>query len=124
MTVAVRQLPEVRTLEDISSLPLDRNLRRHELGQFLTPHPVADFMASLFETHWPELDLLDAGAGGGALSAALVRRLCASHHQPKRICITAYELDETLIESLQATLQNCQRVCERAGIQFSATVLN
>ena len=111
-------------MENISSLTLDRNIRRHELGQFLTPHSVADFMASLFETRWPELDLLDAGAGDGALSAALVRRLCASHHQPKRISITAYELDEALIESLHATLQDCQRECERAGIQFSATVLN
>lgn len=45
--------------------------RRHVLGQFLTPNPVADFMASLFETPWRELNLLDVGTGGGALSAAL-----------------------------------------------------
>ncbi len=98
--------------------------RRHELGQFLTPHPVADFMASLFQTRWQELDLLDAGAGSGALSAALVRRLCASRYKPKRIFVTTCELDEALIESLHATLHGCQQECERAGIQFSATVLN
>ena len=98
--------------------------RRHELGQFFTPQPVANFMASLFETHWQELDLLDAGAGSGALSAALVRRLYVSRNRPKRISITAYELDEAMIESLSATMRDCQRECERVGIQFSATVLN
>lgn len=100
--------------------------RRHELGQFFTPQPVAECMASLFEVDWQELNLLDAGAGEGALSAALVRRLCASSriHKPKRISITAYELDKEVIESLQATLCNCQRDCERADIQFSAHVYN
>ena len=81
-------------------------------------------MASLFEARWQELDLLDAGAGDGALSAALVRRLCASCQRPKRISVTAYELDETLIKPLHARLRGCQQECERAGIQFSATVLN
>jgi hypothetical protein len=37
--------------------------KQHELGQFLTPNPVAEFMASLFEIHRSEVHLLDAGAG-------------------------------------------------------------
>ncbi len=98
--------------------------RRHELGQFLTPNPVADFMASLFESRWQEWNLLDAGAGSGALSAMLVRRLCASRHKPKGILITACELDDALIKPLHTTLHDCERECERAGIRFSATVLN
>ncbi len=118
MTIAMKQLEDERTFATPGQD------RRHELGQFLTPHPVADFMASLFEARMQELDLLDAGAGDGALSAALLRRLCASHHRPKRITITAYELDEALIESLHATLHGCQQECERLGIEFSATVLN
>ncbi len=118
MTVATKQFEN-----EPMFVPPSQN-RRHELGQFLTPHPVADFMASLFETRWQELNLLDAGAGDGALSAALVRRLGISRHKPKRISVTAYELDKTLIESLHATLRDCQQVCERSGIQFSATVFN
>ena len=35
--------------------------KQHELGQFLTPNPVAEFMASLFEIHRSEMHLLDAG---------------------------------------------------------------
>ena len=41
--------------------------KQHELGQFLTPNPVAEFMASLFEIPRSEVYLLDAGAGAGAL---------------------------------------------------------
>src|ERR1035441_4136980 len=118
MTVATRKLEPERTF----GVPYQD--RRHELGQFFTPHPVADFMSSLFEAHWQELDLLDAGAGDGALTAALVRRLCTSRHRPRRVSVTACELDEALIEPLHVMLHGCQQECERAGIQFSVTVLN
>jgi len=104
-----------------SSADLDK---QHELGQFLTPNPVAEFMASLFEIHQREVHLLDAGAGAGALSAALIGRLCREPRKPKRISITAYEIDAAQIEPLRARLDGCRRECERAGISFSATVLN
>jgi predicted RNA methylase len=65
MTIAAKQSEDQRTSITTS------DDRRHELGQFLTPDPVADFMASLFESRWQEWNLLDAGAGSGALSAAL-----------------------------------------------------
>lgn len=98
--------------------------KQHELGQFLTPNPVAEFMASLFEIHRSEVRLLDAGAGAGALSAALVGRWCHEARKPKRISLTAYEVDSAQIEPLRARLDGCRRECERAGIAFSATVLN
>lgn len=98
--------------------------KQHELGQFLTPNTVAEFMASLFEIHRSEVRMLDAGAGAGALSAALVGRLCRDPRKPKRISITAYEIDAAQIEPLRARLDGCRRECERAGISFSATVLN
>ena len=44
--------------------------RQAELGQFLTPGPVADFMASLFAPLPEAVRVLDAGAG--ALTAAFV----------------------------------------------------
>lgn len=99
-------------------------VKRHELGQFLTPEPVAEFMASLFSARWRKLNLLDAGAGAGALSAALVRRLCAARRKLKEISVTAYEIDPSLIEPLRTTFSDCQHDCERVGIPFSATVLN
>ncbi len=98
--------------------------KQHRLGQFPTPDAIADFMASLFHARWRELDLLDAGAGEGALTRAVITRLCGLRHKPARITVTAYELDETLIPSLRARLRDCRDECERSGVRFSASALN
>lgn len=115
---------ETPTLSPFAPASRDDLDKQHELGQFLTPNPIAEFMASLLEIHRNEVHLLDAGAGAGALSAALVRRLCHEPRKPKRISVVAYEIDELQIESLRDTLSGCRRECEQAGILFSATVLN
>ena len=115
---------ETPTLSPFAPASQDDLDKQHELGQFLTPNLVADFMASLFEIHRSEVHLLDAGAGAGALSAALVGRLCNELRKPKRISVTAYEIDAAQIESLRAVLDSCRFECERAGISFSFTVLN
>jgi adenine-specific DNA-methyltransferase len=81
-------------------------------------------MASLFEIHRDQAHVLDAGAGAGALSAALVGRLCCGPRPPKEISVTAYEIDGAQIGPLRATLDGCRRECARAGISFSAAVLN
>ena len=81
-------------------------------------------MASLFESRRQDWNLLDAGAGRGSLSAALVRRLCGLRHKPTSISITAFELDAALIQPLRSTLYDCELQCERSGIRFSSTVLN
>jgi adenine-specific DNA-methyltransferase len=98
--------------------------RKQELGQFLTPESIGAFMASLFTMHPPEIRLLDAGAGEGALVASFVKQSCASGHGPKRIAVTAYELDEAIVPALERTLQLCRTACERSGIHFSADLHN
>lgn len=99
--------------------------KRHTLGQFLTPKPVADLMASFFfNFHRSQIELLDAGAGTGALTIAMVQRLCKESIKPKRITVTAYELDPHLIKPLKSILSECRLICERVGITFSANVLN
>ena len=53
--------------------------RKSALGQFMTPAPVARFMASMFPQYTlSECTLLDAGAGVGALSCAFLDRWAAS----------------------------------------------
>jgi adenine-specific DNA-methyltransferase len=94
--------------------------RKQELGQFLTPDDIGSFMASLFEAHPAEIRLLDAGAGSGALTAAFVRRWCASGSPPKRIFVAAYEIDRGIHPALERTLRWCAAECGRSGIQFSA----
>lgn len=96
---------------------------RHELGQFFTPEYVAEFMASLFRLKAKEIELLDAGAGTGVLTAAVVRRLCEAEIRPKRIAVTAYELDGTVIAELRRTLEHCRERSRHAGIDFSCEIL-
>lgn len=98
--------------------------RRQELGQFLTPPPVADFMASLFELQGESISILDAGAGAGALTKSLVGYLCQRQNRPSEISVTAYELDENLINALNQTLDSCKSECGRLGIRYSAIVHN
>ena len=103
--------------------PLPLQDRRHELGQFLTPPPTATFMAELFGKAPRDVRLLDAGAGAGALSAALVKRWCRDSKKPRRIVVSAYEADEEIIPRLKQTFVECKAACAEAGIDFDADVI-
>lgn len=90
-----------------------------EMGQFLTPDSIARFMANMFDFELSEISLLDAGAGAGSLLAAVVFELCQRQKKPKRIHITAYEIDTILIDSLEKTLEYCNTACDQLGISFT-----
>ncbi|MCP4702308.1 MAG: SAM-dependent methyltransferase [Gammaproteobacteria bacterium] len=94
--------------------------QRVELGQFMTPISVAGFMASLFHAPGHEVHMLDAGAGMGALTAALVERFCRHAEKPAHIAVTAYELDKAFLKPLDEVLKAAS--CEEAGIGFSAGI--
>jgi adenine-specific DNA-methyltransferase len=71
--------------------------KKARLGQFLTPAKLAAFMADLLPLEGEEVRLLDAGAGLGALSVAVLERRADAS-------ITAYEIDEALLPSLRRNL--------------------
>ena len=48
---------------------------RSQIGQFLTPAAIAQFMSSLFETNLQEVRILDPGAGAGVLFSACVETM-------------------------------------------------
>lgn len=97
--------------------------RKAELGQFLTPAPVARFMASLLKAQSPALHILDAGAGVGTLFAACIIDICTRENRPEQISVTAYEIDKELIGALSDTLRFCQTACEQAGIIFVGEII-
>ena len=68
-------------------------------------------MASLFAPLPQVVRLLDAGAGAGALTAALVSRLCEKRNGVRTIEATIYELDPLIQDALSETMQDCQRLC-------------
>lgn len=93
-------------------------------GQFLTPPHVADLMAAMFQLRSRHIRLLDAGAGMGILSAAFVRHQLQRKMPPKRIEVTAYELDATLLRGIEQTYEACRVTCQQHGVEFSATIRN
>lgn len=78
---------------------------RKKYGQFFTSKETALFMASLFQI--PEdkntIKVLDAGAGSGILSCALMEKL-QENHNVKRVELTCYENDENILEILRKNL--------------------
>jgi adenine-specific DNA-methyltransferase len=87
--------------------------RKSQLGQFMTPPSVAEFMASLFVLRAKaNIRLLDAGAGQGALTTAFIERA----QEAARITATAFEFDDQILSDLRANLsalrQRANAECE------------
>lgn len=100
---------------------LDRK-RKSAMGQFMTPSSVSWFMASLFKVTSEEIELLDAGAGVGALTAAFVQRCCEEVKRSKSIKSTVYEVEPVLLPYLRAMLDHCREACEDVGTVFEADI--
>lgn len=92
------------------------------MGQFLTPAPIAKLMASMFSCRPRALRVLDAGAGVGSLSAALVAQVCRWVNPPKELAIIAYEVEPLFVEYLLRTFNECGAVCRKVGIRFTGEV--
>jgi tRNA1(Val) A37 N6-methylase TrmN6 len=85
--------------------------RKAEFGQFMTPSSVARFMAGMFPPSNLQIcQLLDAGAGVGALSCAFLDRWVAGGFGFQSVKSTAYEVDDTLRDHLVQHLGGYSRV--------------
>jgi len=102
-----------------AALKLDPR-RRSDLGQYMTPAPIARFMTSLFEDMSGEVRLLDPGAGVGSLTAAFVERICATAAKPRSVSLTAYEIEPVLSGYLRNTLDEAVGQCRRVQIKASS----
>jgi len=82
------------------------SVTKSRLGQFLTPSPIAGFMASLFsQLGFENIRLLDGGAGLGALSHAFLDRLRNENFDLKYLEITAYELTTSFVRNWNSCLR-------------------
>lgn len=112
---------DMRRIEVVRRLNSEK---RWLLGQFLTPPKVARLMASMLDIQeLQEVRLLDPGAGIGTLFAACVERWCSFGTHPKRIAITAYEIEPAFQSCLEDTVRLCRLVCQAQGIEFEASIL-
>ena len=106
--------------QDVSSR-LDAG-RRSEFGQFFTPASVAGLMAGMAEAQTSSYRVLDAGAGIGSFSAALVDELCTRTVRPHDLRLSAFEIDPFLQPYLRETLARCQATAASADIECVVSV--
>lgn len=95
-----------RTNEYIDSMP---KKERKKYGQFFTSKETAYFMAGLYDIpdNKHKISILDAGAGSGILSCALLERL-EQMNSVQSIELTCYENDGNILELLKENLHTCQ----------------
>ncbi len=102
-----------KTSQYIEKMP---KKERKKYGQFFTSMETAQYMASMFVI--PEnqevISVLDAGAGSGILSCAMIERL-DKIEEIKEIELTCYETDENVLPLLKENLsfmlkQSCKKV--------------
>ena len=73
--------------------------KRGQMGQFMTPSAAARLLADMFRDLSGDIKVLDAGAGVGSLTGALIERALESF-SPNTIEANAWELDSILVENL------------------------
>jgi adenine-specific DNA-methyltransferase len=123
-------MQEHTTWDAMKQVDFLRNAIREELdneeksafGQFFTPYPIAELMASMLTCQASTIRILDAGAGVGSLFTAAVTALCQQDNPPQHIMVTAYEIDDRLIEHLERTMHHCKVMCGEYGVDFTGGV--
>lgn len=85
--------------------------QRKKYGQFFTTASTARFMADLFKIDFKNnhLELLDAGAGTGILSAALLDHIFENGYKGT-IHLTCYETDEEVCRILEKNMQHAKQI--------------
>lgn len=95
-----------RTNKYIDNMP---KKERKKYGQFFTSKETARFMAGLytFPENLSKVCILDAGAGSGILSCALLERL-EQIDSVQTVELTCYENDKNILDLLEKNLKACQ----------------
>jgi adenine-specific DNA-methyltransferase len=88
-------------------------------GLYLTPVPVAAFMAGLIHHPAEEMHILDPAAGAGVLLCAALQHLALLDNRPRRIHMTAYEVDPSLADALRAVLRHAASWAGQHGVQVT-----
>ena len=83
------------------------------LGRLFTKKETARLMAAMLrlDTERTAYTVLDAGAGTGILSAAVIERICRECPSCKQIFITCYENNEDFLPMLKDNLERIRKKC-------------
>ena len=97
-------------------------LKKQKLEQYFSSAPLAHLMASMMDYPQREIRILDPGAGIGSLFVACVDEICKVEQLPRKIAVTAYEVDSILFDSLNDSLERVRDLCHRRGVEFSGNL--
>ncbi len=97
------------------------DLHKETFGQYFTPYPIAQFMASLFPITNNDVHLLDPGAGIGVLTCAFLERIKNEKWHVPNIDITAYDIDSTVCDTLRENISYAAYSFENANIEILNT---
>lgn len=90
-----------------------------ENGIFLTPYSIAKFMASLIEpSEKSSLKIVDPAAGAGILLCAAVEAIIEKNPYIKHISVTAFEIDNDLVECLHDVLDNLRLWASQKNVEI------
>ncbi|MFD2165166.1 Eco57I restriction-modification methylase domain-containing protein [Thalassotalea euphylliae] len=94
---------------------------RGQKGQFMTPDSATRILSGMFRNLDGELNVLDAGAGVGSLTTALVER-ALKEFRPTAINANAWEIEDVLIENLNHSFALCQEASDEFQVAFHSEV--
>ncbi len=100
-------------------LPSTAKARCKVLGQYFTEGLVAEFMASMLQPQFDSspLRILDAGAGSGVLTMAVVTSCLALNYT--RMHAVLYEIDRTVLPHLEQNMSELVCTCAAERAQFT-----
>lgn len=89
---------------------------KKEYGQFFTPIPIAQLMASFCDITKDNIKVLDPGCGTAILTCALIEHLVEKPHYIKYITLVAYETDPDLVDITQKSIEYLKDWLLKKGI--------
>lgn len=87
-------------------------------GQYLTPLPIANFMARLPNSIQKNIKILDPGCGTAILSSSLIEHLAKSNNAPENIELTVYETDKEILPYTKAVLNYLSEWIGKFNVNF------
>ena len=117
----IRENILAKTCDTTSAFVNSRSKAERKLfGQFFTSIKTAEFMASLYDVDFNKssIKILDAGAGTGILSTAIVQRLRNENYYGQ-IYLVCYEND---IRVLPILAENLEHIKKSANINYEIKI--
>jgi adenine-specific DNA-methyltransferase len=111
-------LPKVEAFRIEANSRLDKK-KKSSLGQFFTPAPICQFMASLFTNIKGDINLLDPGCGVGSLLTAFNDE-ALKRGEIDNIKITAYDIEDIIEPYINDALTLCKEESIKHEVNFTA----